>query len=427
MTKFIFDSFGFDPATSEATFHYQTTEPAYTYTETIVLRQAGEYNEAVLGRALFLAFMLIGVSYYKTFPTTEVEVAYPLDDWQASFFTRVYQEGLSQFAFENGKTRTDLVQFIALPGDEPITATAYEGRGIVALQSGGKDSLLTAQLLTESGHDFTSLYITSGDSHPTVADEVGGELVTVRRKIDIRAIKEGIANGGLNGHVPVTYIVLSIGLLQAVLAGRNTLLASIGHEGEEPHAWIGDLPINHQWSKTWQAERLFAEYVERYISPDLHVGSLLRKYSELRIAELFAEHCWTKYGHKFSSCNRANYGQGTDNSTLSWCGDCPKCANSYLLFAPFVPADELRSIFGSQELFEKTSLSDTFKGLLGIDGVMKPFECIGEVDELRSAYHSALSRGFAPLPFDVPLSTFDRSQLYEEQAWISELEKGREE
>lgn len=426
MTKFIFDSFGFEPATGEATFHYRTTEPDKDYTETITLQQADAYDEVVLDKVLFLAFMLIGVSYYKTFPTTEVEVRHPLDDWQTAFFSRVYQEGLSQFAFENGKTRGDLAQFVASPNDDTIEAVAYEGEGIIALQSGGKDSLLTAQLLTEAGHDFTSLYITSGNSHPAVAEEVKGDLVTVTRSIDIATIKEGLAEGGLNGHVPVTYIVLSIGLLQAVLMGKNALLASIGHEGEEPHAWIDDLPVNHQWSKTWQAEQLFANYVTRYISPDLRVGSLLRKYSELRIAELFAEHCWSMYGHKFSSCNRANYGQGADNSTLTWCGDCPKCANSYLLFAPFVPADELRSLFGDQELFEKASLADTFKGLLGIDGVMKPFECIGEVDELRAAYHLAIGKDFSPLPFDVPASMFDRFRLYEEQAWIVDLEKGRE-
>ena len=93
-------------------------------------------------------------------------------------------------------------------------------------------------------------------------------------------------------------------------------------------------------------EQLFAHYVRQYVSPDIAVGSLLRGYSELKIAQLFVDHGWGRFGHAFSSCNRANYQQGADNTHLSWCGDCPKCANSYLLFAPFIPAEELQQLFG---------------------------------------------------------------------------------
>lgn len=173
--------------------------------------------------------------------------------------------------------------------------------------------------------------------------------------------------------------------------------------------------MTHQWSKTWGAEQLFAEYVQRYISPDIHVGSPLRQYSELKIAELFVERAWDRFGHRFSSCNVANYRQGADNTELAWCGECPKCANSYVLFAPFLPSGELQSIFGGKDLFASPSLVDVFKGLLGIDGVMKPFECVGEVDELRSAYHTAQARGYTPLPFEVPVSHFDREYEYPAQ------------
>jgi hypothetical protein len=162
--------------------------------------------------------------------------------------------------------------------------------------------------------------------------------------------------------------------------------------------------------------------VSRYITPDIRIGSPLRVYSELRVAELFVEHAWEKYGHQFSSCNVANYEQGADNTTLKWCGNCPKCANSYLLFAPFLPSDELKNIFNGQDLFVKPTLERTFKGLLGIDGVEKPFECIGEIDELRLAYHQAQERGgYKILPFDVPISTFDYMMQYPAQNWAVKM------
>ncbi|MCA9339106.1 hypothetical protein KC939_02055, partial [Candidatus Saccharibacteria bacterium] len=227
----------------------------------------------------------------------------------------------------------------------------------------------------------------------------------------------------LNGHVPVTFVVLSIALMEAILNRKNIVLASIGHEGEEPHAFIEDLPVTHQWSKTWKAEKLFSEYVHRYISPNISVGSPLRGYSELRIAELFTEYSWGKFGKSFSSCNRANYAQGQDNTHLKWCGECPKCANSYLLFAPFVSPHELQAIFNGQDLFTKQSLKPVFEGLLGIGDAIKPFECIGEIDELRTAYYMAKKRWrdeIGSLPFSVPEAEYDYKKEYPVQRWTEE-------
>jgi hypothetical protein len=231
--------------------------------------------------------------------------------------------------------------------------------------------------------------------------------------IDREALAQAAADGGLNGHVPITYILMSLALVQAILTGKRHILTAIGHEGEEPHATIGDLSVTHQWSKTWAAEQEFQTYVHRYISPNILIGSPLRQYSELAIAELFVEKCWEQYGKKFSSCNVANYGQGVDNSDLKWCGECAKCANSWLLFAPFVAAGELRATFKTeQDLFIKPQLAEIFKGLLGVDGVLKPFECVGEIKELQKAYHLAQQNGYAALPFAVPESDFDYYAKY---------------
>ena len=419
---FIFESYEFIAESLTAKFTYSFDHETF-FTEQVQFDQANEYDQQLLDRVLFLSFTLVGVSYYKLFPGVAIEWrSGEIDAWQSDFLNHIYQEGLGQFAFENKLGRHDLAHFTQTV--ESVTkASAYQGSGILSLQSGGKDSLLTAGMLTSGGKDFDSFYISSGDSHPKLLDEIAGELHVAKRTIDLVGIKANIAQGGLNGHVPVTYIVLSFALIQALLLNKNIVLASIGHEGEEAHDWIGDLAVNHQWSKTWGAEQLLAEYINRYISPDIKVGSPLRQFSELRVAELFIQQCWQQYGHKFSSCNRANYMQGGDNSELKWCGDCPKCANSYLLFAPFLEAPELQSIFSGQDLYLKQSLQDTFKGLLGIDGAMKPFECVGEVDELRLAYHMSETRGgYGQLPFEVPASDYDYMQQFPHQAWADTIQ-----
>lgn len=413
---FRFKNYNFDQETALANFNYEGPDGTL-FTETIqFVKTEQPLNSELLDRALFLCFVLIGASYYKAHPTPEVALNQPLDAFQAHFFDTVYQEGLSQYAFENHLARADLAHFHSQTdylAPKALPATDY--RGILSLQSGGKDSLLTATLFQEQKPRF--LYISSSAHYPSVLDDLGGELQLIQRKIDIEHLRQ---TGGLNGHVPITYIIQSLALVQAILNHDRTVLTSIGREGNEPHAYLDDLPVNHQWSKTWSAEQAFAEYVHRYISPDLDVGSPLRGFSELKIAELFAKYCWQKYGHIFSSCNVANYRQQADNHQLTWCGECAKCANTYLLFAPFIPADELNSLFAGQSLFTKPQLADTFKGLLGIDGFMKPFECVGEIAELRRAYQLKLPE-YPDLPFVVPSSDFDYQATSDVQPFIKHL------
>lgn len=408
MNPFRFLNYHFEPDQLVATFSYQNSDQI-TFTETITFAKpptsTPKPDPELLNSALQLAFFLIGTSYYKTQPTVQVSLPLPLDSFQALFFNYVYQEGLSQFAFENHLTRSNLAHFPISSKPTPKNPLPYSGKGILTLQSGGKDSLLTATLLKQHHLPFTSLYITSSDTFPKILQPFKPQII--RRQIDHENLRRAT---GKNGHVPITYILQSLALIQALINHQNIILTSIGQEGNELHTKIQDLPITHQWSKTWFAEQLFNHYLKTYISPNLTVGSPLRPFSELKIAELFSAYCWKQFGHHFSSCNLANYRQQHTNQSLSWCGHCPKCANSYLLFAPFIPKAELTSIFGGLDLFENPRLFDTFKGLLGIDNHFKPFECIGEISELRSAYHHRLPE-YAPFPFTVPATEFNRHQL----------------
>ncbi len=407
--SFIFERYSYENTTRTAEFAY-SFDGRRSFVEHVTFDSSTQYNEAALDRALWLAFLVVGVSYYKCYPTKHVMFAHhTLSASDTKLLSRVYRDGLSQFMFENDLALEDMASFEA--GDRSDEPVNYKDEGILVLQSGGKDSLLLGQMQSEKSISFATMYMSSQGNYPKVLDDVTGRPPRViLRHVDLEALRQANEDGALNGHVPITFITLSYALIDAILNSENTVLAAIGREGNEAHEWIGDLAVNHQWSKTWEAEQLLAEYVHATISPDIHIGSPLRGFSELHIAELFVQKAWAKYGHRFSSCNLANYKQGQSNESLTWCGECPKCANSFLLFAPFVEPDELASLFDGQNLFAKSSLSDTFKGLLGIDGVMKPFECVGETEELRAAYHMARERfgtGTYSLPFNVATTDFD--------------------
>lgn len=419
---FFFEGYAFDAPTMTATFRY-SFDGELKFTETVTFDPSSvRPSEDVLNRCLELAMFVVGTSYYKCFPTAKAQYRHKkFTRTQAAFINRVYRDGLSQFIFENKLDPNSLLHVESHEKDPQ--ALKYEGSGNLSLQSGGKDSLLLGQLLNEQEIAYTTWYMTSTKTYPKIISRLNGkEPRLARRTIDRSGLEAASKNGALNGHVPVTYIVLLYALIDAVLHGENTVLAAIGAEGNEPHDMIGDLPVNHQWSKTWEAEQLLAEYVTNLISPSLRVGSPLRPLTELRIAELFEEICWAPYSYGFSSCNRANYEQGELNTELHWCGTCPKCANTFLLFSPFVIPYELRRIFNGVNLFasENLKVQKAFKGLLGIDGVMKPFECVGEVEELRTAYHMAQERFgevACHLPFDVPNGRFDYRSFGPAQEW----------
>ena len=393
---FKFLGYGFDKDEAVASFRYEGDDgTVFEEKASFSKNDLVDFDEEILDSALFFASVVIGTSYYKSHPTHEVVLNKDIDNTQVNIFNKIYQEGLSQFAFENSLNRDNLAHFIG-EGEGEIARKSGAKDAALILVSGGKDSLLSAEKIRESGKEYKVAYISSSDSYPEIIDEFGNPII-IRRYIDKEALKRA---GGLNGHVPVTLINQALSLIQAILLGYNHIEFGIGREGLEPHAWIGDLPVNHQWSKTAEAQSLLKEYIYKYVATDIEFGSVLEEKTELEIAEEFARLCWDKYGDKFSSCNIANYKQDENNRDLKWCGWCAKCANSYLLFAPFVKFERQKQIFG-RDLFTDPEMTEIFKGLLGVDGVMKPFECIASIEELRQAYASRLP-GYGELPFVVP-------------------------
>lgn len=396
--SFEFLDYGFDKQSGRAEFHYRSEGEIFVEKVQFDVSEAVNYDEAVLDSALFLALVVLGTSYYKVRAGRAVKLPRMIDARQAEIFDKIYQEGLSQFAFENKLTREDLAEFVGEGLCETARETMTRDEDLV-LASGGKDSLLLMEMLREQGRNACAMYITAQESYPAIIDEVCAprKPLMIRREIDKAGLKRA---GGMNGHVPVTVINEALAVVQAVISGYDSIKLGIGMEGVEPHAWIGDLPVNHQWSKTAEAVTLMREYLRKYVTSSIEIDLPLSEYDELAIAKMFAEKCWDKYGRMFSSCNVANYKQDANNRELKWCGKCAKCANSYLLFAPFVPYEEQLAIFG-HDLFTDSDLTEIYKGLLGVDDVMKPFECIASIKELRKAYAEKLP-GYGDLPFEVP-------------------------
>ncbi|MDO5066547.1 MAG: hypothetical protein Q4D96_04620 [Propionibacteriaceae bacterium] len=336
--------------------------------------------DGVVSALLRLLSLAASLSYYKAFAPCEIVVPDGLAAAERDFLARVTAGGLGEFAYTNdlpealhpailGPELEDHQQRGAAE-DRPVT------RALVPV-GGGKDSIVTIEALRSFGVDVQLIAVNPKRPQHDTAEVAGRPLLQVRRRIDPRLLELN-AEGAPNGHVPVTAINSLISLLTAVATDcdavvfSNEASASFGNV-----EWHGQV-VNHQWSKGIGFETLLRGVLPAG-APTYF--SLLRPLTELRVARRFADH--RGYHPIFTSCNRAYRMAAGEGAT--WCGECPKCRFVFLILAPFLPREELLAIWGGKDLLADESQRAGFVELLGAEGTLKPFECVGEPDECRVA------------------------------------------
>jgi hypothetical protein len=158
--------------------------------------------------------------------------------------------------------------------------------------------------------------------------------------------------------------------------GCDTVAMSNEHSASAANLSFDGFEINHQYSKSFEFERDFAQYVKASTSPSINYFSLLRPLSEVEIARRFSK--YQAYFGVFRSCNTA-FRQTQQARGRHWCCDCPKCRFIFLALAPFISKLDLIEIFG-RNLLDDDAQSEGFAELCGLRA-NKPIECVGEISE----------------------------------------------
>ncbi len=357
--------------------------------------------------ALRLLHLIAGVSYYKAGVPGEIRVETgALDAATAELLDAVYLHGLGEFAYQN---RLDLGGRIHFPRtSEPAasaassSATPLEGgrageggdraaralglpRNTLVPLGGGKDSLVTVELLRAAREPCTVAWVGGSELIKACAARTGLPTLNIGRELS-PILFELNRNGAWNGHIPVTAINSAILVLAALLYGHDAIAFSNERSASSATLESDGVDVNHQWSKGWAFEQAFGAYVEQRVAADLRYYSLLRPLSELAVTRLFAP--LAQYQDVFSSCNR-NFRILGARPESRWCGQCPKCHFVFLALAPFVPKPQLMRIFG-RNLLDDAALAPGFDALVEWQA-HKPFECVGEARESRAAF-AALAR-----------------------------------
>lgn len=394
---FIFDSYAFDKAARTISLTY-SLDDAVSFTETITLPATMPLlDHPDLDSALFALHLMGGISYYKTcLPKTIAIKSGALTESQTVFWNDVYENGLGEFFYKNNIDFRGLIHFpshaSATLGMTAKAKTPFErpqgDTSVLIPIGGGKDSIVTAELLKKGGFPATLLRI---GQHPLIdatAKELGLPLWNIKRALapELFTLNE---EGALNGHVPITGYLHFLSIVIGLLSGNRYIAFSNEESAEEGNVEFHGKVINHQWSKSLAFEQMFQSYVTKYVTSDAACFSLLRTLSELKIAEIFCSH--KQYLPLASSCNRNWQIISKDPNRPRWCKECPKCAFAFALFSAFLPKNDLEGMFNGN-LFEDEALLPLFRELLGISG-HKPFECVGTPEETAAAFILAHNKG----------------------------------
>ncbi len=337
--------------------------------------------------ALDLLHFIAGISYYKAGVPSAIAVETRVPDRAtADFLDEIYLHGLGEFAWQNG---IDLVGRIRFPAsDAPIAAASALGlprRTLVPI-GGGKDSLVSVELLKRTGEPATAVWVGNSPLIEACAARTGLPTLAITRTIS-PLLFDYNRLGAWNGHIPVTAINSAILAVAALLYGFDAIAFSNERSASSATLEADGRSVNHQWSKGWRFEEGLRTHLHARVARDLDYYSLLRPLSELAVAARFAGE--TRYDDVFSSCNR-NFRILGPKPADRWCGQCPKCHFVFLALAPFMPKPRLLAIFG-RNLLDDELLAPGFDALVEYRD-HKPFECVGEGRESRAAFAALAGR-----------------------------------
>ena len=336
--------------------------------------QAANLSEEKLQNIAFHIGMIEMLSYWKAACSPQITIhQHCMNNDQVKWWKKLYYHGLGEFFYLNDiqASEADFVE-MKFTSDHYLSKQKYfVDDSIIIPVGGGKDSVVTLELLGSQPGDHLAFILNPRGASIQTAVAAGyqkDKIFEIHRSIDPELLKLNDL-GFLNGHTPFSALLAFDCILAAMLTGKKNI--ALSNESSANESTVNNTKINHQYSKSFEFERDFRDYVKNYISEDFNYFSFLRPVSELQIAKFFSR--YPDYFHEFKSCNA---GSKTD----IWCGSCPKCLFVFIILSPFIPEERLVEIFG-KNLFDDESLLFYFNQLCGIEDV-KPFECVGTIDEV---------------------------------------------
>lgn len=347
-----------------------------------------DFNDELIKSVVFNIGIAEAISYYKTTCSKIFEVECGvLDEFQKKWWEKLIYNGLGELRYLNSFENVPQNEFITIISPEinkiEIDKSKYENidfKGNLIPVGGGKDSIVTLELLKQYNNNPFEFYHKRKASYDTC--KVAGfdriDIFEVDRKLDEKLFELN-KKGYINGHIPISSVMSFVSYLSALLIGKKYI--ALSNEASSNEGNIEGTNINHQYSKSYEYEKDFNEYVEKYFIDKVKYFSMLRPISEYQITKQLTK--YDKYLNVFRSCN-----SGIKEN--KWCGNCPKCVFVYILLLPFLGVEKNKEIF-SKDLLDDKNMEIHFRKLIGLE-YEKPFECVGTKEEIIFALKQFINK-----------------------------------
>ena len=387
-----------DKKTISFKYRFILSEKEVIFEEKIILPNAisDKVPQKLLHKILESLHLILGISYWKMYCPEKIIFPYLMSKEQLRFWNTVYLKGLGEFFYKNNinyKKFDRLFLSNELICLEPVNlndSKRINGKILIGI-GGGKDSIVAGEKLKKEKKNVIGFILVNKGEEIKIKKDVL-KILDIPYLIVGREMDEKLLKGDLNlprvynGHVPITAIYSFISLLLAYVEGFSSIVIPNGKSADSGNVeYLGEM-INHQWSKSKEFEDLFQSYIKLYTTPGVEFGSVMRQMSDTEIFKEFIQ--YPKYFPYFSSCNK-NF-RILQKQKVKWCGQCAKCAYTFLMLAALIPKAEVITIFNSN-LLEDSKLIPIYQDLLG-QGKMKPFDCVGTEDEVRQALSLVIKR-----------------------------------
>lgn len=308
-----------------------------------------------------------------------------LSKQQQEFFEWFFLHGLAEHRYTNSIDPKKPIRIMSqTPSQDtatPLRLPDNSSDRYLIMIGGGKDSLVGLEIMERLKKDYTFFAVNINRPSTDVLQSIGqtDNLFNISLTITPRTGK----GQKYSGHKPGSSFWAFASVIAAYSTGNGRVVVSNEHSANYPQIEVNGFPINHQFSKSFEFERRFNQYINTYLLDGYTYFSILRPLYEIQIAKIFAQHLVTKYQHTFISCN-VTYEDGV------WCKACAKCAFVFAVLAPFMEAKTITSIWGGN-LFETEAICRHLYDLAS-DNV-SPLECVGTPFETRIALCLANERG----------------------------------
>ena len=325
--EFCYDSYKWSFLNKDLKIVFKFSSNRHKFSAIIKIRNvpksAKKIKKEILDNFVFNLGLIESFSYWKAFCSPKISIKCgSLDKSQILWWEKLLIKGMGQYFFENkiNFKAKDFIKIIVLPSDtkKPLLYKALNDDILLPI-GGGKDSFASLHLLQQKKKNVACFLL-----NPTKSALAASKIfdctntIVCERKIDDHLLKLNKL-GYLNGHTPFVAYLSFLSALTCLLFNKKYIAFSNEKSSNEGNTIYLNEEINHQYSKTFDFETRFRDYIKKYLSSNLEYFSLLRPLYELQIAKIFANR--RDLMPIFLSCNEAEKTHsGTRDKTGKWCG-----------------------------------------------------------------------------------------------------------